>query len=117
MRISDWSSDVCSSDLRWPHSLEAVAARLDPDAVFPCSMSLGRGFPVPWIAWIPDFQHRLLPHLFSEAARRYRDTAYRRLAAQAPHIVVSSRDAYADLMRYFPTEPARRSEEHTSDIQ
>src|SRR3546814_15554024 len=31
MRISDWSSDVCSSDLRsrWPHRLDRLPQRLD----------------------------------------------------------------------------------------
>src|SRR3546814_3538311 len=31
MRISDWSSDVCSSDLRFRHGLESpLASRTDP---------------------------------------------------------------------------------------
>src|SRR3546814_14339040 len=29
MRISDWSSDVCSSDLRAPLAVEAIAAVMD----------------------------------------------------------------------------------------
>src|SRR3546814_12767894 len=29
MRISDWSSDVCSSDLEWLHDREPVAAGID----------------------------------------------------------------------------------------
>src|SRR3546814_1505147 len=30
MRISDWSSDVCSSDLRNCRPIEAISARFDP---------------------------------------------------------------------------------------
>src|SRR3546814_10679926 len=33
MRISDWSSDVCSSDLRESHRLAEQRARADPGAV------------------------------------------------------------------------------------
>src|SRR3546814_5718237 len=41
MRISDWSSDVCSSDLLIPAALAMMVARDDGDAV----VAEPRGFP------------------------------------------------------------------------
>src|SRR3546814_21048201 len=43
MRISDWSSDVCSSDLR---QVEALGANLtlDPEQVAECIQATGIGF-------------------------------------------------------------------------
>src|SRR3546814_18377678 len=36
MRISDWSSDVCSSDLWWPGSFARIAPTPSTDAVKRC---------------------------------------------------------------------------------
>src|SRR3546814_4103643 len=36
MRISDWSSDVCSSDLDLRQRVHAVGSRVDEDAARPC---------------------------------------------------------------------------------
>src|SRR3546814_12684210 len=38
MRISDWSSDVCSSDLRWVAVLDALAFSPVRDKVIPTSL-------------------------------------------------------------------------------
>jgi glycosyltransferase involved in cell wall biosynthesis len=89
--------------LRWPHSLEEAAASRRLGIVFPAHTSLGKSFPVPWIGWIPDFQHKRMPEFFSRAQRESRDRAFRRLAQDASHVVVSSQDAYGDLLRFFPT--------------
>ena len=45
------------------------------------------------IGWIPDFQHRHLPHYFTEEARRNRDFMFRRLAERADVVLLSSRTA------------------------
>ena len=41
------------------------------DVVFPCMTSRGREFPVPWIGYLLDFQHRHLPRLFSRLELLY----------------------------------------------
>jgi hypothetical protein len=43
--------------------------RCHAEALFPCDTSLGRSFPLPWIGYIPDLQHKRLPHWFSEEDR------------------------------------------------
>jgi hypothetical protein len=52
--------------------------------------NLGLSFPIAeklaatrWAGWVPDFQHRYLPELFSEEEIRRRDTQIAALAAEA----------------------------------
>jgi glycosyltransferase involved in cell wall biosynthesis len=94
---------------KWPRSLEGVLARANAKVVFPVLESLGREFPVPWIGWIPDFQHRRLPHFFSDEELRHRDEWFQAVVNDGGHVVVSSEDARQDLMRWFPTTPTRVS--------
>ena len=88
-----------------PCSLEGVVLRAKVRVVFPCMTSLGGEFPVPWIGWIPDFQHKRLPQFFSGAELGSRDECYQAIVDNACHVVVSSQDACHDLMRWFPTKP------------
>ncbi len=94
---------------RWPRTLSAVAAGLRPDVVFPALGSLGRDFPAPWIAWVPDLQHKRLPHFFSPGDHAQRDMRLREIEQDAAHVVVSSQDACADLWRYLPGLAPRTS--------
>ncbi len=93
----------------WPRSLERVVTQAKATVVFPSLPSLGKEFPVPWIGWIPDFQHKRLPQFFSAHELRSRDERFREVLDDAYHVVVSSQDARHDLMRWFPTAPTRVS--------
>jgi hypothetical protein len=66
-------------------------------------MPLGARSRIPTISWIPDFQYRRLPEMFSssEMQRRHRD--HRLLVAQAATILLSSYDAQKDLAGLAPT--------------
>lgn len=94
---------------RWPTSLERLAVGLDLSVLFPVPASLGHSFPCTWIGWIPDFQHKRMPDFFSSAESQRRDEHFRKLVEEAPHLVVSSEDAYSDLMRWFPASAPRTS--------
>jgi glycosyltransferase involved in cell wall biosynthesis len=94
---------------KWPRSLEAAVTRAKATVAFPALGSLGREFPVPWIGWIPDFQHKRLPHFFPEEEISRRDERFQGIVNDAWHIVVSSEDAHCDLKRWFPTDPSRIS--------
>jgi glycosyltransferase involved in cell wall biosynthesis len=61
--------------------------------------ALGRTSSVPSLVWIPDFQHLHLPHFFSPKMVLQRTAGYRRLAANATRVIVSSTDAQTDLAR------------------
>lgn len=52
--------------------------------------------------WIPDFQHKHLPHLFSRVDIRQRDQEYGRIAQYSKRVVLSSKMAVADFNEFFP---------------
>ena len=89
--------------------MEGLASIVKTTALFPLQTSLGKDFPVPWIGWIPDFQHKRLPQFFSQTEIKNRDHTFQKLIDEATHIVVSSQDAYKDLMTWFPTQESKVS--------
>jgi glycosyltransferase involved in cell wall biosynthesis len=75
------------------------------DFIFPVNSDVLPGFP--YATWLPDFQHRQLPHMFSEADFNSRETALKRVLASASNIVVSSENAKSDLLTYYPSYKGR----------
>ena len=76
--------------------------------------NLGLRFPVGeklagtrWAGWVPDFQHRHLPELFSEDEIRRRDVQIAALATEAPRVVFSSRSAAVDFATFHPEHAAK----------
>jgi glycosyltransferase involved in cell wall biosynthesis len=82
--------------------LLASLQEIKADVVFPCMASLGRGFPVPWIGYLLDFQHRHLPHLFSWFELRYRQWKFNAILRDAETIVVNARAVKADALAFRP---------------
>jgi glycosyltransferase involved in cell wall biosynthesis len=70
----------------------------------PLGNALGR---CRWVGWIPDFQHRILPHLFDGREINKRDTGIAALASDARTIVFSSESAAADFRRFYPDSRAK----------
>lgn len=99
----------CLRRLSGKESLQRCIRQAGVDVVFPCMKPMGKSFPVPWIGWIPDFQHRRLPELFSADERGSRDRHYQGILDEAAHVVVSSEDARADLLRFYRVCPERIS--------
>lgn len=97
------------SKLIWPVSLEQLVKRLNTSVIFPANFSTNPSFPIPRIGWIPDFQHRRLPDLFPGNELKERDLVFQHRISGADHIIVSSQDAYNDLMNFFPTNAAKVS--------
>jgi len=60
-----------------------------------------------WVGWIPDFQHRYLPELFSERELASRKTGIETLCREAPAIVFSSQCAVDDYRKFHPDAAAR----------
>ncbi len=63
-------------------------------------------FPNKWIfnwgGWIPDFQYKHLPHLFSNEEYNSRETRNKNLAEQSPILAFSSQNALNDYQNFFP---------------
>ncbi len=90
-----------------PRALAAASRRLGLDVLLPSILPLPAGFPVPWLGYLFDFQHKHLPHFFSEAERAARDVAFERMLASARAIVVNARDVANDARRFWPRSSAR----------
>lgn len=56
--------------------------------------------------WIPDFQHRYLPHLFSSQEIAARDRSIGAIAEKPGTVVLSSKVAADDFHRFFPDHVA-----------
>ncbi|WP_439369423.1 glycosyltransferase family 4 protein [Bradyrhizobium sp. DASA03120] len=72
------------------------------DAVFESARFFGWLSPYPSIAWIPDMQHRALPHLFSKRARWRREIGFRLQIMSGRTILLSSESAQRDCLEYYP---------------
>lgn len=63
-------------------------------------------FPKKWIfnwgGWIPDFQYKHLPHLFSKEEYNSREIRNKNLAEQSPILAFSSQNALNDYQNFFP---------------
>lgn len=82
--------------------MENVLTKAGVDIIFQQSAWYGFRFRVPTLAWIADFQHRHLPHMFSRRNFMKREVGYRALARAATRILLSSRDAERDCERFYP---------------
>ena len=70
------------------------------DFIFPLNCEVLPGFASG--SWIPDLQHKYLPHFFSEADIQARDEAVDFVAEAADTIIVSSRSVEQDFRRHYP---------------
>ena len=91
----------------------AIATGLDSDAlavfrangvdvVFEVANFFGWRLPIPAIAWIPDFQHRVLPQFFTKAIWLRREIGLRAQIRSGRTVMLSSRAAEADCLRFYP---------------
>ncbi len=72
------------------------------DVVFQHAAWYGLRFPIPMLAWIADFQHKHLKHMFSTSNNLKRDLGYWALSLCATRVMVSSQDAGKDCAHFFP---------------
>jgi glycosyltransferase involved in cell wall biosynthesis len=77
------------------------------DVVFEAAGFYGWRFPLPCLTWIPDFQHRHLPHMFSTGYWWRRDIGYRIQVGAGRTIMLSSEDARRDCEAFYPTTRGR----------
>jgi glycosyltransferase involved in cell wall biosynthesis len=65
-----------------------------------------------WGAWVCDLQHYHLPHLFSQKQLDSRNAELKRMANNAPIIIVSSEMAHADFCDRYPQARDRTTVMH-----
>jgi glycosyltransferase involved in cell wall biosynthesis len=76
--------------------------RQQVDVVFESAVFLGWRLPIPAIAWIPDLQHRFLPHLFSRMALVRREIGFKAQIASGRTIMCSSEDTRRACEELYP---------------
>lgn len=77
------------------------------NVVFEPAQFYGWRFPLPAVAWIPDFQHRYLKHLFDFKAYWKREIGFRVQILSGRHVMLSSDDARQDCERFYPITRGR----------
>ncbi|MBA2372444.1 MAG: glycosyltransferase family 4 protein [Chloroflexi bacterium] len=91
-----------------PFGIERAVLRHEIELLFP-TLKSRVGSKAAHLPWVQDLQHLHHPEYFSQAELSFRERTFRRLAAQAQHIVVSSEAAAGDFAgRYPKSEPKLR---------
>jgi len=88
---------------------EAAFKQENIDVVFQHAAWYGLNFKIPTLAWIADFQHKHLPHMFSKTNNLKRELGYWALSLCATRVMLSSEDSRADCERFFPRFKGRTS--------
>jgi len=82
--------------------VESLFLGHDIDLVFESAQFFGAGLRLPAVAWIPDLQHRDLPHLFSRFGWWKRELGFRAQVGGGRAIMVSSEDSQQACERHYP---------------
>jgi glycosyltransferase involved in cell wall biosynthesis len=79
----------------------SIYRRYDADLLFENATYHGWRSPIPALSWVPDFQHRHMPQLFSRGAYWRREIGFRLSFMGTSHIMLSSKDAQADFESFY----------------
>lgn len=71
------------------------------DIIFPSIKSFGTNFPVPYLGYIPDLQHKYFPDFFSEKEKNSRDNKYAAMLKECKAIIVNSIAVKDDLIKFY----------------
>lgn len=77
------------------------------DVVFEPAQFYGWRLPMPALAWVPDFQDRHLPHLFSRKAHLQKWLGQWTQTLSGRTFMLSSEDSRADCERFYPPTRGR----------
>lgn len=89
------------------NSLERVFKNHGVDVMFEAATYYGWRFQIPTIAWIPDFQHRHLPDMFSTTAYWRRELGIRIQILSGRTVMLSSKNARYDCEKFYPGAKGR----------
>lgn len=79
----------------------------DIDVVFEAANFFGWRFALPTVAWIPDFQHRHLPQMFSKYAYWRRELGLQTQIGFGRTIMLSSENARKNCEQFYPSSRGR----------
>lgn len=76
--------------------------RIHADVALPHNGSLGSEFPVPWVGYLADFQHKYMPNNFEPVECFNREISYATTLRDAKAVIVNSQSVKDDICRYYP---------------
>lgn len=81
--------------------------QIGSDIVLPCIIPPDKNFPLPWIGYLPDFQHLHLPHFFSEQEIIERNRNFRHMLDSASHLIVNAYAVKNDIQLFHANHKAQ----------
>ena len=87
--------------------IEALFLSYKIDIIFENAFFYGKDIKIPIIAWIPDFQHRLLPEMFSLLPWIKREIGFRAQISSGRRILLSSKDSIKYCKKFYPKSKKR----------
>ena len=88
-------------------ALAPAARELKLDVILPALHTLGGNFPLPWVGYAYDFQHKYFPELFTPKNCISRDEHFTDMLTTARAVIVNSRAVAGDIARFVPEATAR----------
>jgi glycosyltransferase involved in cell wall biosynthesis len=71
------------------------------EIIIPCFQSLGPNFPIPWIGYIYDFQHKYLPDWFSKKDIQMRNKQFGTTLSEATFVIVNAKSVANDIAQFY----------------
>ncbi len=71
------------------------------DILIPVANPLDKSFPIPWVGWIADFQHKHNPTLFSRKEIAFRDQHFSNMLERAPTVIVNSKTVANEIAGFY----------------
>lgn len=90
-----------------PNGLISCLRQIDADVVLPAITSLGSSFPIPWLGYIYDFQHKYYPQFFTRKECIRRDISFTRVINDAKAVIVNSKAVKNDIHKFYPNKSCR----------
>jgi glycosyltransferase involved in cell wall biosynthesis len=90
-----------------PEELANVLAPYQLDIILPCFHPIPNQFPIPWLGYLYDFQHKYLPHFFTKTEIAARDLAFAQMVSSAPAIIVNARAVRKDAIEFLGANPQK----------
>jgi glycosyltransferase involved in cell wall biosynthesis len=87
--------------------LADIVQGIGADIIIPSAFPLGAAFPLPWVGYLYDLQHKYYPDLFSTKERRYRDYLFDKMLREAKAVVVNAHSVKSDIEHFYPEAPCK----------
>lgn len=88
-------------------NLEKKAIKEDLDLLLPLSTPLASDFPIKWVGYIFDFQHKYYPYFFTDEEIKDRDENFLNMMKEAKQVIVNAKDVKKDIEKFIEIKNAK----------